>query len=58
MTRAQIIKHFGNITKACEALGYSRFGVWRWKQGVPLKTQRYIEAHTNGALKAQIRKQK
>lgn len=58
MTRQQIISHFGNVKKTSEALGYTRFAVWRWNKGVPYRTQKFIEAATNGALKAQIRKQK
>ncbi len=58
MTRTQIIAHFGNVTKAAEALGYSRFAVWKWRKGVPLRTQQFIEAQTSGALKAAKRPSK
>jgi hypothetical protein len=55
MTRADIIKHYGGINKAAEQLGYSRNAIWKWRKGVPLRTQIFIEATTNGALKAQTR---
>ena len=58
MTRQQVISHFGNITKACDALGYTRYAVYKWRKGIPLRTQHAIESMSCGALKAQIRKSK
>ena len=58
MTRKQIIEFFGGVNKAAEALGYSRYGIWLWRKGVPLKAQNYIEAKTSGALKAAKRPSK
>lgn len=59
MTRNDIIKHYGSITAACEALSYSRYAIWRWKRtGVPIRAQQLIEAKTNGALVASKRPSK
>lgn len=52
MTREQIIKHFGSIKNAAESLGYTRFAIWKWRKGIPLRTQLVIEKITDGALKA------
>lgn len=58
MTRKQIIDYFGGVNKAAEALGYSRYGIWLWRKGVPTKAQSYIEAKTGGALVASKPKSK
>jgi len=55
MTRNDIIKHYGSILKAVEATGYSRAAMYKWRLGIPLRSQLVIESHTNGALKAQKR---
>ena len=56
MTHADIIKHFGGVMRAAEQLGYSRISIWKWRRGVPLRTQIIIEAKTGGVLKAKKRK--
>lgn len=58
MKRIDVIKHYGNITQTCIELGYTRYGIWRWKKGIPLKAQQLIEAKTNGALVASKPKSK
>lgn len=53
MTRNQVISHFGNITRAAEFTGYSRFAIHRWKlHGIPYRSQLAIEQMTGGLLKA------
>jgi hypothetical protein len=53
MTKQDVIDHFGGVVKAAKALGYkSRGTVSAWPDDLPYKTQAYVQAITNGKLKA------
>jgi len=53
MTVDQIVKHFGGKTQAARALGFHLQTLRDWrKNGIPIKTQAWIQFETGGALKA------
>ena len=53
MTVDQIIKHFGSKTKAAKELGFHLQTLRDWrKNGIPAKTEAWIQVKTSGVLKA------
>lgn len=53
MTAEQIIKHYGGKTPAARALGLTLQTLRNWKRdGIPARSQMWIQAQTSGALKA------
>lgn len=56
MTVDDIVKYYGNQTKACEAIGLGRASFSKWlKQGyIPLVSQLRFEKQTNGKLIANL----
>ena len=53
MTVDQIIKHFGGKTEAAKALGFHLQTLRDWrKNGIPAKTEAWIQVKTNGQLRA------
>ena len=54
MTVNQVVRHYGGVTKAANALKVSRQIIQYWKRHdrIPLKTQGYIELQSQGALKS------
>ena len=53
MTYDQVIKHFGGVSAAANALGVTRSAVSQWrKDGITHPRQCAIELATKGALKA------
>lgn len=53
MTHEDVVRYFGNGTKAANALGYSRQAVSQWKRvGIPFEAQSRIQLKTKGRLKA------
>ena len=55
MTKSEIIAHFGNGSKAAQALGITRMAVNSWRENaVPMLRQYEIERLTKGALKADV----
>ena len=55
MTPEQVVKHFGGVAAAARALEYSRQHIYKWRTSkrIPRKTQKWIEAQTYGALRAE-----
>ena len=55
MTPEQVVKHFGGVAAAARALEYSRQHIYKWcaTKRIPRKTQKWIEAQTYGALRAE-----
>jgi hypothetical protein len=53
MTYEQVKQHFGTIAEAARQLDYTHQAIYQWAQkGIPLRTQRTIQAFTGGKLKA------
>ncbi len=53
MTAEQIIKHYGGKTKAARALDLTLQTLRNWKRdGIPVRSQMWIQALSSGALKA------
>lgn len=53
MDYGDLIRYFGSCVAAGRALRMRSQTIWCWKhRGIPLHTQYYIEACTNGALLA------
>ena len=53
MTAEQIVKHFGGKSQAARALGLTLQTLRNWKrEGIPQRSQMWIQAQTAGALKA------
>lgn len=50
MNRDDVKKHFGTFSRACEAIGLSKYAHTQWKLNVPLKRQLQFQALTNGKL--------
>ena len=53
MTYIQVVRHFGSLTAAAQALGLPLSTVSDWRdEGVPYGRQCEIQLRTDGALKA------
>lgn len=54
MKPSDVIKHFGGIRQAAEALGVTRQAIYIWKQRKAIPAQRayQIQVLTGGALRA------
>jgi len=52
MTKKDVLKHFGGVTRTAEALGCSHVAVSRWKESPPKGRQYEIQVLTGGVLKA------
>ena len=53
MNYQTVIKHFGTVPTAARKLGYTTQAIYQWrKNGIPHRTQCYIEACTNRAIRA------
>lgn len=57
MKKADVVAHFGNQTKVANALGISHVAVSKWGDDIPLLRAYQIERITNGALKAEPKRQ-
>jgi hypothetical protein len=51
MNKADVIKHFGGVTKLARALQINRMAIYQWKS-IPWMRQKQIELLTSGVLKA------
>lgn len=51
MKTAEVIKHFGGVRQAAEALGISTQAIYGWGEDVPAMRQPHIQIVTNGKLK-------
>jgi DNA-binding transcriptional regulator Cro len=57
MTFKDLINYYGSVEKASNAIGYSRMSLYNWRDnGIPERTQRLLEAVTNGKLLAKAKK--
>ncbi len=54
MRKKQVVKHFGGITKAAQALNISRQAVSKWPDIVPIKQAWKIERLTGGKVAFRI----
>ena len=53
MTYNQIVKYFGSVAAAARKLDYTRAGIYHWRDnGIPIRTQQWIETRTRGVMKA------
>jgi len=53
MRYSDLIKHFGSVAEAARKLGFTRAGIYYWRDNtIPRRTQELIEAITGGKLKA------
>jgi transposase len=53
MTFTDLVVHFGTVSKAAKALGYTRQTIYDWRQrGVPEGKQLEIQKMTRGQVKA------
>jgi hypothetical protein len=53
MTYNQVIKLYGGVSRAARGLGFTRQGVYHWRDhGISYKTQIFIEWSTGGKLKS------
>lgn len=52
MTLDEVIEHFGNLTRACDALGIAKQNTTKWKERdyIPLLQQYRIAELTDGKL--------
>lgn len=51
MKTAEVLKHFGGVRQAAEALGISTQAVYSWGEEVPAMRQPHIQVITNGKFK-------
>lgn len=58
MNTSQAIAHFGGVKKLADALGIGRAAVYQWGETPPLDRQCQIEVMTEGALRADIDREK
>ncbi len=56
MKTAEVLKHFGGVRQAAEALGISTQAVYSWGEEVPAMRQPHIQVVTNGKLKMSLGK--
>ena len=55
MDYTTLIQHYGSVSKAARALDRYRSTLYNWRaDGIPEEAQAYIEAMTNGALRADL----
>lgn len=57
MNTSDLKRHYKCKTRRdlSSVIGYSEVTLWKWtKQGIPLKTQAFIEIKTQGRLKADL----
>lgn len=52
MKKNDVISHFGNATKAANALGVTKSAISQWPETIPRLRAFEIERITNGELKA------
>lgn len=54
MTYTQIVKHFGGVSKAAQAIGMTRQCLYEWRRrgGIPYPRQLYIQEVSKGKLRA------
>lgn len=53
MTAQEIVSHFGGKSKAARAIGITLQTLRNWKKsGIPMRSQKWIQFETGGALKA------
>lgn len=51
MKTAEVIKHFGGVRQAAEALGVTTQAIYAWGDDVPAMRQPHIQIVTKGKLK-------
>lgn len=50
MKYVEVIKHYGTVRKAADALGITTQCVYNWKKKFPVKSQVLVFLETEGAL--------
>lgn len=59
MTYDQVVKFYGGVTAASQVLVFTRAAIYYWRDnGIPIRTQQWIETRTDGRLRMDAPKKK